>query len=389
MSGHTDRRSDLRVLVVGAGIGGLGVARALRARGIAAEVVERESTWAQTGAGIYLPGNALRALRALGLETAVLERAAPIPRQRICDHRGRLLVEIDLAPVWEDVGACVALHRADLHDILRSWGDAVPVRMGRPVGQVRQSGQAVTVEFEDGSVADYDLVIGADGIRSTVRDVLFGNHRAGAAADARAVRSVGQRAWRFVTQCPPAVTTWTVLLGRHTSFLAVPIGNGRVYCYCDTTADTDPHHDGGAISELATVLADFADPVPAILGSVGPQTAVYAGPIEEVVLDGWRRGSVLLIGDAAHATSPNMAEGAAMALEDGLVLAECLAAEPDLTRALTAFETRRHPRTGWVREQTHRRDRTRGLPPIVRDLVLRRWGRKIFHHNYRRLRELP
>ena len=116
---------------------------------------------------------------------------------------------------------------------------------------------------------------------------------------------------------------------------------------------------------------------------------MHVGPIEEVALEGWSRGSVLLIGDAAHATSPNMAEGAAMALEDGLVLAEVLASEHDIPRALTTFEVRRGPRTRWVRAQTHRRDRTRGLPPMVRNLVLRRWGRKIFHHNYRPLLELP
>jgi 2-polyprenyl-6-methoxyphenol hydroxylase-like FAD-dependent oxidoreductase len=129
--------------------------------------------------------------------------------------------------------------------------------------------------------------------------------------------------------------------------------------------------------------------VPAILDSLGPEVAVHAGPIEEVALDRWKSGSVLLIGDAAHATSPNMAEGAAMALEDGLVLADCLASDQPVALALKTFEARRAPRTTWVRAQTHRRDRTRGLPPVVRNLVLRRWGRQIFHHNYRPLREAP
>jgi 2-polyprenyl-6-methoxyphenol hydroxylase-like FAD-dependent oxidoreductase len=165
------------------------------------------------------------------------------------------------------------------------------------------------------------------------------------------------------------------------TFLAVPIGRGRVYCYCDTGG-------GDSTAQLTQLLAGFADPVTAIVDTVGSGTAVHAGPIEEVVLDGWSRRSVVLIGDAAHATSPNMAEGAAMALEDGLVLAECLASVP-LPQALTSFEARRHPRTRWVRDQTHRRDRTRGLPPLLRNLVLRRWGRQIFHHNYRPLREAP
>jgi FAD-dependent urate hydroxylase len=97
------------------------------------------------------------------------------------------------------------------------------------------------------------------------------------------------------------------------------------------------------------------------------------------------RDHVVLIGDAAHATSPNMAQGAAMALEDALVLANCLRDLPAIPDALAAFEARRRPRTEWVRAQTHRRDHARYLPPTVRDNVLRVLGRRIFHVNYRPL----
>jgi 2-polyprenyl-6-methoxyphenol hydroxylase-like FAD-dependent oxidoreductase len=129
--------------------------------------------------------------------------------------------------------------------------------------------------------------------------------------------------------------------------------------------------------------------VPAILEALGPDGPVHVAPIEEVSLDPWSYGSVVIIGDAAHATSPNMAEGAAMALEDGLVLAECLAAESGIPRALARFQARRRPRTQWVMAQTHRRDRTRNLPPVLRNVVVRKWGRKIFQKNYRPLLQLP
>jgi FAD-dependent urate hydroxylase len=373
-----DVNSTTRILVVGAGIGGLGVARALAQRRISVDVVEREPTWTQAGTGIYLPGNAVRALRELGLDSAVTQRAAPIPRQLICDHRGRPLSQIDLASLWGDGGACLAVHRADLHDVLLSSGDGVAVRLGMPVRGLRRDGETVRVEFGDGSTSDYDLVIGADGVHSTVRDLTFG---------AGALRPLGQYAWRFVTRCPPEVQTWTALLGRAVTFLAVPIGGDRVYCYCD--ASTRARTRGDVAQHLSALLAHFSGPVPAILNSLGPESAVQEGPLEEVVLNGWTRGPVVLLGDAAHATSPNMAEGAAMALEDGLVLAECLATEAPVSRALMAFEARRFPRTRWVRNQTHRRDRTRALPSVLRDPVLRRWGRQIFYHNYGPLREAP
>jgi FAD-dependent urate hydroxylase len=370
-----------RILVVGAGIAGLGVARALRQRGIAVDVVERQHAWMHTGAGIYLPGNATRALRALGLESAVTQRAASIPRQRLCDHRGRLLADIDVAGLWNDVGACLALHRSDLHEILEQHGDPVQVRMGMAVQTLSQHHDGVTVGFGDGTSDRYDLVIGADGIHSTIRGLVSGT---------AAVRPLGQLAWRLVTDCPPQVATWTVLLGRDVTFLAVPIGRDRVYCYCDTSAAGTAGPPGGdAPKRLTELLNGFGAPVPAILDTLGPDGTVHVSQIEEVTLDRWAYGSVLLVGDAAHATSPNMAEGAAMALEDGLVLAECLTSRPDVASALTAFQARRGPRTRWVRAQTHRRDRTRHLPPAVRDLVVRRWGRRMFYANYRPLRDSP
>jgi FAD-dependent urate hydroxylase len=372
--------AGLRVLVVGAGIGGLGAARALRRRGFAADVIEREPAWTHTGAGIYLPGNASRALHALGLESALAERASPISHQRLCDHRARLLADIDLAALWDDVGPCLALHRADLHEVLAFHGDPVPIRMGISLQGLSQQDSTVTVEFDDGSAGRYDLVIGADGIHSTVRQLTVG---------ADAVRPVGQVAWRFVTECPPEVTTWTVLLGRGVTFLAVPIGRGQVYCYCDAPASSSPRPDHDVTGRLAELLTGFAAPVPALLDTLGPAGAVHVSPIEEVTLDRWSRGSVLLIGDAAHATSPNMAEGAAMALEDGLVLAECLASGRGIAQTVATFEARRRPRAQWVLAQTHHRDRTRNLPPALRNLVLRLWGRNIFHANYRPLLDLP
>jgi FAD-dependent urate hydroxylase len=372
--------AGLRMLVVGAGIAGLGAARALRQRGFAADVVERDPAWAHTGAGIYLPGNAARALRALGLESAVAERASLILHQRLCDHRGRLLADIDLAALWGDIGPCLALHRADLHEVLASHGDPVPVRMGVSLQGLGQQDGTVTVEFDDGSAGRYDLVLGADGVHSQIRRLVVG---------ADAVRPVGQVAWRFVTECPPEVTTWTVLLGRGVTFLAVPIGRGQVYCYCDAPASSTPRPEGDVTGQLAEFLTGFAAPVPALLDTLGPDGAVHVSPIEEVTLNRWSRGSVLLIGDAAHAMSPNMAEGAAMALEDGLVLAECLASGRGIAQTVATFQARRHPRTQWVIAQTHRRDRTRNLPPALRNLILRRWGRNIFHANFRPLLELP
>lgn len=367
--------SETRVLVVGAGLAGLAAARTLTRAGFSVEVVERQPAWDEAGTGIYLPGNASRALRALGLEADVVERGVVISRQRISDDRGRLLVEVDLPQVWDGVGPCLALARADLHAVLLDGAGDVPLRMEASVGGLRELDEGVSVEFGDGTTGDYDLVVGADGIHSTVRRLTFG--------DEATARPVGQEGWRFVTACPPGITTWSVLLGDRTAFLTIPIGNGLVYCYCDVVSRAGEHrHD-----DLARLFSAYADPVPELLDAISELDVVHRSTIEEVALDSWVRGRVVLVGDAAHATSPNMAEGAAMALEDALVLAECLHRHEAIPAALSAFEARRRPRTEWVRAQTHRRDRTRYLPKAIRNGVLRAFGRRIFLSNYRPLRD--
>jgi FAD-dependent urate hydroxylase len=367
--------AEARILVVGAGIAGLAAARTLAGAGFSAEVVERESTWREAGAGLYLPGNAARALRALGLERAVSETAVVIPRQRFSDHRGRLLLEVELAELWGGVGACLALHRAELHAVLLDGARDAPIRMGVAVRELLERNGTVSVGFDDGTTGEYELVVGADGIHSTVRRLVFGAHAT--------ARPVGQVGWRFVVACPSEVETWSVLLGNRTAFFTVPIGHGRVYCYCDVPSSSAEDGD----DQVGRLFSGFADPVPSLLESVPGFGVLHRATIEEVALDSWVRGRVVLAGDAAHATSPNMAEGAAMALEDALVLADCLRRFDAIPAALSAYEARRRPRTDWVRSQTHRRDRTRYLPTPLRNTVLRTLGRRIMRANYRPLVE--
>jgi FAD-dependent urate hydroxylase len=155
-----------RILVVGAGLAGLALARALRQTGFAPEVIERAAGWGDAGTGMYLPANGIRALRALDQEQAVVARAVEIPRQRLLDHRGRRLADIDLHQLWGDLGPCLALPWSELHQILR---DDVPVRLGRTVRSLERLDGPVGVTFDDGHSGEFDLVVGADGLRSTIR----------------------------------------------------------------------------------------------------------------------------------------------------------------------------------------------------------------------------
>ncbi|GAA0902639.1 FAD-dependent monooxygenase [Virgisporangium aurantiacum] len=354
------RGAGVDVLVVGAGIAGLAVAARLHEWGANVDVVERAGGPSVIGAGIYLPANAVRALDTLGLAGQVAARGVRIMRQRVSDHTGRELFSLDVEEIWDGVGPCLAVHRSELHEVLLAGAKAVSIRWGRSPVSIVDTADGVRVVFDDGTSGGYDLVIGADGVHSAVRETVFG--------PSAAARPVGQVARRFVASSPSSDPVWSLMMGRGSVFLTIPIGDGRVYCYSDGP------------------VAGYAAPVPALLDlAVAPHTA----PVEEVDLPRWSRGMVLLVGDAAHATSPNMAEGAAMALEDAIVLADALTESRTLAVALTSFEERRRPRTGWVLAQTRRRDRLRVLPAGIRNAVLARAGRKIFVRNYAPLREWP
>src|SRR5690606_9232165 len=277
---------------------------------------------------------------------------------------GAPLAEIDVESYWAGCGFCLGIEHARLHRLLLERVPAGAVRFGVSVQALHQENDRVLVNFTDGTEGSYSLVIGADGIRSVVRSLALGGAEP---------RFRGQVGWRFLAPCPPEIVGWTVFLGRSGAFLLVPIGGGRAYCYADqmvAQADADPVE--GRVERLRELFSEYPSPVPEVLAGLDPSEQIHRAAIEKVVLDAWGRGRVLLIGDAAHAMSPNMACGCAMALEDGLVLADQIEHTGIHVGIAAAFHHRRAPRVDWLRKQTNQRDRVRSLPPAIRNALLRR-----------------
>ncbi|TFE37104.1 FAD-binding protein [Streptomyces sp. ICN441] len=372
--------NQLDVLVVGAGVAGLATAVALEREGMSVDVVERSSESRSGGAGLFLPGNSVRALTALGVGGHLGESGAPVLGQRLMDQRGRVLADIDMAELWRGTAGCVGITRGDLHAALQDIVP-VPVRHGVTVDSLEHADDGmhddgVHVTFSDGGIGRYDVVVGADGIRSHVRQWV--DPTAGA-------RYLGQVCWRFLTDAPD-IDRWSVWLGPGTAFLAYPVGGGRVCCYADVTTSSPEAAPPAAV--LTGLFAGFDERVRALLDTPAAREA-YFSPVEEVGGETWAHERVVLVGDAAHASSPNMAQGVAMAVEDATVLAESLAAGGDTEDLLRRFVQRRLPRTRWVQRQTHRRDRTRSMPTALRNVMFRYGAGALYERGYAPLRDLP
>ena len=370
-----------RVLIVGGGLGGLSLAIALRRQGLSAEIVERANKDTGTGAGLYLVGLATRALVALGLADAALSEGCVNRTQTFRNHRGACLADIDVEGYWAGCGPCLGLRRATLHRLLAERMASLQTRFGVTVEALRQEQERVSVRFTDRSDDAYDLVIGADGIRSSIRRLEFGKSDP---------QFRGQVGWRFLARRPAGIDGWTVFLGSGSAFLLLPIGGDQVYCYADRIASTpiaDPPE--GRIERLREIFRHFAEPVQEVLAQVDSPEQLHFSAIEEVLHEPWGRGRVVLIGDAAHAMSPNMACGAAMAFEDALVLADLISQRGTVSGIVPGFIRRRSPRIGWVRRQTNSRDRLRRLPGLIRDPFLRLLTDRTYRANYQPLLAPP
>src|SRR3712207_4092471 len=201
------------------------------------------------GAGIYLPGNASRALRQLGLDAPLRPLGDLIFRQVFLDARGRGLFEMDVAALWAGVGESRALSRGDLQQVLLT-GVGGEVRYGTAVRDLELFDATAKVEFGDGTVSEYDLVVGADGRRSTIRA------KAGLGGPAS---PTGQIVYRSVVSGGPALSDWTALLGRRSSFTVMPMGSRRLYCYADETAPDMPSPEDPK-ARLRDVFGSFGGP---------------------------------------------------------------------------------------------------------------------------------
>lgn len=353
-----------RILIVGAGIAGFALAASLERFGITPVVVEIEKASLLRGLALLLTSNAVLALRRVGLDRVVIDQGIVLERIIHADLSGTPVEEIhDLGWSNDRYAPNLGITRDGLMSSLSSMAHA-QVRYSTTITSVHEPAQEPDVEFSDGTRARFDLVVGADGIHSAVRKVIYPH----AEPEYRSFC-----AWRTVMECPdydPAFrlsTTTGCFLG------SFPVGLRLVYAFLlANCAEAPALSRDERLARLKELAAQFHGNVSPLIQQQQDAAGVVFVPVQEVQTPSYYEGRMLLIGDAAHAFSPLLAQGAAMAIEDAVALAELLSESGDIDQALRSYESRRRPRVETIRAAVRRRTIARGMEgPATPELLKR------------------
>lgn len=335
-----------KVLIQGAGIGGLGASAALAQRGIEVEVIEIKDEPNVYGVGINQPANALRCLDSIGVLDQILDAGFVFDRWTFNDHLGNLIVSVPSKLGGHGIPPNNGLSRRDLHQTLIGAADAAgaTIRYGTSIRDVVDESGRVGVTFVDGREDEYDLVVGFDGINSELRRRLFGQ-------EYDPVYS-GYAVWRVTVARPSEVDYAALYQAPGAKAGHIPLSKDTMYLLLVTP---EPAHARYEKAKFVEMLRERLEPFEGIVGDIRDNLTadddVVFSPLSEVMLPApWSSGRVLICGDAAHACTPHLTQGAAMALEDAVVLADELSVNRSLRDTLTAFCERRHPRARFVQD---------------------------------------
>jgi len=334
------------VLIIGGGFSGMSAAIQLRRQGLDVDLVEIDPGWRSYGAGISLGGATLRAFKTLGILDAFLEQGCGSDGVKLCLPHGPEIAELPTPRLaGPDVPGSGGIMRPVLAGILAEATRAAgtQVYLGCSFSALNPDADGVDVSFTDGRQRRYDLVIGADGLYSKVREALF--------PDAPRPRYSGQAVWRAVVPRPAGLDACTMWLGPRVKPGVNPVSASEMYLFVTEPRAANTYIDPSTFpGALRALLEDFPAPVlREIREQIGADSQIVFRPLEHLLMPRpWFNGRVVLIGDTVHATTPHLASGACIGIEDALVLAEELGRSSDVQGALSAFELRRWERCRMV-----------------------------------------
>ena len=336
------------VLIVGAGMAGMTLGVALKRAGIGCEIAELRPDLTEPGTGISLQGPALRALKSVGMADSCIARGFGYSYFKACDAAGNVTGTVDLPRLLgPDYPATIGILRQSVHEVLAEElaRQGVPIRLSTTAVSLVQDDGGVDVEFSGGARARYDLVVGADGGNSLVRDMILGAHRP---------RYTGQMNWRATVSRPPEVQGRYSYFGPTNKSGFNPISRQHMYIYILQNVPERPRWDDAELpGRMRALLAEFGGALGRARDEISTPDQIICRPVFSMIMPPpWHRGRVVIIGDAAHMTTPQLASGASIAIEDSVVLARLLAAGGPLGDVLEDFTQRRYERCRMIVENS-------------------------------------
>ena len=322
-----------RAIIIGGGIGGITTAIALRHAGMDVMVFEQADALREIGSGLPLWSNALRALHALNLSNIVEVLGQSVTARCVTSWNGDVLVDVSTEALLKELGTInIVVHRAELLAALLTVLGSEHVYLGETCTGFTQNATGVSAYFTDGKVVQGGLLIGADGLHSRIRSQLFKGTEP---------HYSGYTCWRGIVHTTRKdIETWA--WGKGYQFGITPMSKDRAYWFAQRYApEGEPDKPDGRKREVLQLFHDWHDPIPEIIEATEEASILRNDVYEGKLLSHWSRGRVTLLGDAAHTMTPNLGQGACIAIEDAVELAACLNATTDIRSALQNYETRR------------------------------------------------
>jgi 2-polyprenyl-6-methoxyphenol hydroxylase-like FAD-dependent oxidoreductase len=354
-------------IIIGAGIGGLTTSIALSKYGISSQIFEQSGVLGEVGAGIWVAPNGLKIYHKLGITEEIIKAGNPLDKISVVDLNFKPISTIDGEKVCQKHGfKTVAIHRADLHKILVSQIDSNSIHLNKKLKSIHQDGEVVVAQFDDGSISKADFIICADGIKSVGRRILYPQMN---------FRYSGQTCWRFITEYDfekgergKMYEVWSNQKGLRVGYSK--INTKQVYVFITNYVASGISDRKESIkNDLLNLCKGFPKVIHELIESCDSKSIIRNDLFDFAPIRKWVQGNIALLGDAAHATTPNLGQGACQAIEDAWVISKMISDNENIAEAFLNYEKTRLQKATFITNTSYQFAKITNLSGLSKSLV--------------------